>query len=153
MRFFLLLLLISGMISCGEKASDASGGMACKTLRIDLDAISEPELKISSFVDSIQFIRLETTERCMVGQISRLFFIDSMIMAIDSKAGTLLFFDNQGKYLRTFDKRGKGPGEYIRITCALYDSIRQQIVYSNGTMVDLELLNPQLTYKSGKSVW
>ncbi|WP_300828347.1 hypothetical protein [uncultured Rikenella sp.] len=28
-----------------------------------------------------------------------------------------------------------------------------QIVYSNGTMVDLELLNPKLTYKSGKSVW
>lgn len=135
MRFFLLLFsLVLGMISCGKRASDTSREMARITLRIDLDAISEPELKISNFVDSIQFIRLETTNQCIVGQISKLFFLDSIIMAVDSKAGTLLFFDNRGKYLHTFDKRGKGPGEYTRITCALYDSVRQQIVIFDGSM-------------------
>lgn len=134
MKFLILFALTIGLISCAERVSDGSAGEGWITLRIDPGAISEPELKIDSFVDSVRFVKLETTERCIIGQISRLFFIDSLLVAVDRKAGTLLFFDNRGKYLRTLDKRGRAPGEYTRITCALYDSIRQQIAIYDGPM-------------------
>lgn len=134
MRAIFLLFLIAGFVSCAKRGSDISSDASNVNLRIDLNAISEPELKISNFVDSVQFIELETTEQCIVGQISKVFFLDSIILAVDSKAGTLLFFDNQGKYLHTIDKRGKGPGEYTRITCALYDSTQQQIMVFDGMM-------------------
>lgn len=134
MKFLILFALTIGLISCAERVSDGSAGEGWITLRIDPGAISEPELKIDSFVDSVRFVKLETTERYIIGQISRLFFIDSLLVAVDSKAGTLLFFDNRGKYLRTLDKRGRAPGEYTRITCALYDSIRQQIAIYDGPM-------------------
>lgn len=145
MRTIFLLLLVTGVISCAKRGSNISSDDADVNLRIDLNAVSESELKISNFVDSVEFIRLETTERCIVGQISKLFFLDRMVLAVDSKAGKLLFFDNQGKYRHAIDKRGKGPGEYTRITCALYDSVRQQIMVFDGMMRKLIFYRPDGT--------
>lgn len=145
MRNILVFTFFLVIVSCGTRTSKPSDGNAPVTLRINLNATSEPELKISNFVDSVEFIKLETTDRCIIGQISKLFFLDSMVLAVDSKAGKLLFFDNQGKYRHAIDKRGKGPGEYTRITCALYDSVRQQIMVFDGMMRKLIFYRPDGT--------
>lgn len=118
------------LISCGKKQANVSiDETQAITIPIEFQNLTaDSKLKLSDFVDSVKWIPLELTKECIIGKISQVYFLDSLILVTDSKAGTLLFFDMNGKYRSKIDRRGKGPGEYATIRHALYDAERNRIL-------------------------
>lgn len=124
------VMLLCLLISCGKKRTGVSVDQTqAVTIPVKFQNLAaDSKLKLSDFVDSVKWIPLELTQECIIGKISQVYFLDSLILVVDTKAGTLLFFDMNGKYRNKIDRRGKGPGEYATIRHALYDFERNRIM-------------------------
>lgn len=128
MRKLFSLLLPCLLLACGEKRANVSvDETQTITVPVDFKELQDAKIQLSDFVDSVVWIPLELTPECVIGKISHVYFSDRSILVTDSKAGTLLFFDRNGKYRYKIDHRGRGTGEYAAIRHALYDSARHRI--------------------------
>ncbi|TSA37610.1 MAG: 6-bladed beta-propeller [Porphyromonadaceae bacterium] len=110
-KFISPVLMILGILlfACaGRQTQPTTAGV------IDLSGIwDKPEEILLSFIATdIEYIPLETTTDCLLGEPQNLRFtvLDNHI-AVSSKG--LRLFDRQGKYLRTIGRIGKGPQEYF----------------------------------------
>lgn len=70
-------------------------------------------VSLSTFVEKVEYIPLETTEECLLSNELQVFVGDDDIIVGDQKAQKFYRFDNKGKFLNTIGKRGEGPDEYI----------------------------------------
>ena len=76
----------------------------------------QEKLPYSSFVDTIELIPLETTEKSLIGEITRVVFDDNKYYVRSTNGmqnAKLYVFDDAGKYLKQIGEKGNGPGEYI----------------------------------------
>lgn len=71
----------------------------------------ERTLKLSDIADSIKYVKLETSEDCLIGR-AWVLATDDLIVTKVSKPAQLLVFDHSGKFLYNIGKKGQGPGEY-----------------------------------------
>ena len=72
---------------------------------------------MDNIVEKVDFVRLETTEDCIIGDISHLFFVDNKIIVADQLTSQSIFvFDINGKFLNRVSHLGNGPHEYLDIT-------------------------------------
>lgn len=70
-------------------------------------------VSLSTFVEKVEYIPLETTEECLLSNELQVFVGDNDIIVGDQKAQKFYRFDSKGKFLNTIGKRGEGPEEYI----------------------------------------
>ncbi len=73
---------------------------------------SKKELNISEVGTEIKYVQLETTENCYFSQINKI-IIDDYIY-VSAREGLFVFAEN-GKFIRSIGKKGRGPGEYNSI--------------------------------------
>jgi hypothetical protein len=74
---------------------------------------------LSEVASDIRYVKLETTEGSLIGQFPSVFYENERIYVFSTRQ-IIKVFDKDGKYLFTFDKRGRGPNEsqhtnYIRV--------------------------------------
>jgi hypothetical protein len=94
---------------------------------------------------------LETRDDNLIGEISKIFFTDSLIIVVDAdKAKSVFMFDMQGKYLSKIACAGNGPGEYVSMQnvfliqdkkqIAVYDVYQRKTLYYtySGTFISEE---------------
>jgi len=81
-----------------------------------IDVISafknEKQLKMSEIIDHIEYIKLETTPDCLIGN-GQVLKVGNSIYVKNFNPAKILVFDNQGKFQRQISRQGKGPGEYV----------------------------------------
>jgi hypothetical protein len=81
-----------------------------------IDVISafknEKPLKMSEFIDHIEYVKLETTPECLIGN-GQAIKVGNSIYVKTSNPAKIFVFDNQGKFQRQISRQGKGPGEYV----------------------------------------
>ena len=70
-------------------------------------------VKLSSVAKEIQYIFLETNEKCMIDKIAKIMLDDSLVFIFNRKQ--FFVFNEDGKFLREVGNVGRGPGEYLRI--------------------------------------
>lgn len=71
---------------------------------------------MTSVIDSIEIIRLETTEESIIGRIGSVNVLnDYLIIADDMASGDVLAFDKTGRYSHKIGSYGEGPEEYASI--------------------------------------
>lgn len=71
-------------------------------------------------VANLRAIPLETTDDCLIGQITNLFIVGDTLVVVDGdKSKQIFLFDTTGKFLSKISHFGEGPGEYGSITYAL----------------------------------
>lgn len=87
-------------------------------LRINVDKFQDPlVLTLSSFVDSIWYIKLSNEEEATIGVIDKINFFNDCIYVLDRyKTKSLKKFTKDGIYLSTIGGHGEGPGEYAEPT-------------------------------------
>ena len=84
---------------------------------------------MSEVADSIQYIPLETTPACLVGQIDLLIPLDTALVVVDKEiARSVYLFGRDGHFLRQIGQRGEGPQEYASIEDVAIDRERGQVV-------------------------
>lgn len=88
-------------------------------------------IRLDTFVDSVKFVKLETTEECLIHRIANVFVAEGKIILPDYKTHEIYIFDESGKYLSKISRRGRGPQEYIGMSAAMFNPKTQNImVYS-----------------------
>ncbi|GHT08205.1 hypothetical protein FACS189426_03270 [Bacteroidia bacterium] len=112
---FLILILFSA--ACSKHTNEQAARKGDKVIALDIE--QNDEVSIKDYFSHIEFIPLETDKRSVLGQnIKKWLIYKGNFYFLDHRQGGLIVvFDSKGKFIRTIDKKGQGPGEYS----VLYD--------------------------------
>jgi len=109
-RYYIFILIALCLFSCGGKSHQSK-----KLETISINGNIRQALSFSSFVDTIEFIPLETNEENLIGDVERIIYRNGKYYIRTTQGilnGKLSVFDKTGKYLWGLNKIGNGPGEY-----------------------------------------
>lgn len=118
-KLVLIFILISLTVSCEPekfennfKLPDSLFAKHPEFSEINISEI-EQESSFDQFASDINFVPLETTEESFYKNMDDIFINDSLI--IINTRYKVLFFNRDGKHIRTFQNKGRGPGEFQTI--------------------------------------
>ena len=101
-------------------------------INIDPDSKSPSALVLSDFIESIEYIPLETKNECIIGTIHKDNFFkisDNYILVTCSNSGRIYLFSRKGRFIAQIGDIGGGPGEYLRTTNPYFiDEENKQII-------------------------
>ncbi|GAL89705.1 6-bladed beta-propeller [Jejuia pallidilutea] len=80
------------------------------------NSFSQKPLMFSEIIDSITYVKLETSKKCIVGEIQKIINYKNRFYIHDRKTKSILWFTSKGEYLNKIRQIGKGPGEYLNIS-------------------------------------
>ena len=137
-KYFYLSLLIVTSFSC-DKDIKKRNLTADTVISIDRDKINKEVMnKASTYIETIQYIPLETNSDNIIGNITKIILSSKYIHIYDSQTNNVYQFDYKGKFVRKIGSKGSGPNEYVRISTfsvdpntediAIYCEIRQSII-------------------------
>ena len=115
MKHFVYFLFVLGIVflsSCTDSKSEADKDV----ISIPINVEEDRTLKMSDFIDSLRYIRLETNDACLIGEVSQFFPLKDKMAIVDQEyTHSIYFFDYDGSFLYKINDRGAGPEEYVSI--------------------------------------
>lgn len=104
------------MLSCSPKnQSDHQKSKPCNAYHINLqDEKSDELLSASSISDTVIYVPLETNNKSIFSYPWLIGMNDSYIVLSDKER--ILAFQRNGKFITEIGKKGKGPGEFLKIS-------------------------------------
>jgi hypothetical protein len=81
----------------------------------------QEEVAVSSFIDSIEGIKIELPAPYFFGVVYKVLFSDASIFLIDEKQDAVFRFNRNGTFLGKIGNKGEGPGEYLRLSDCFID--------------------------------
>lgn len=114
MKISFLLLSFLLIQSCNTPFSQTT---VLQSVNLKLDSSNTQEsINLSQIFSACSTVRLETTSKSLIGAISDVKFSDELIFVGDGFVTDAIFvFRNNGEFVNKISKKGKGPGEYIRL--------------------------------------
>lgn len=97
-----------------------------------------PPAKLSELVDSLSYIRLETSKDCMMGHASRYRLMNTPVGFVVYNANSRsepLVFSHEGKFISKIGRFGKGPGEFLYPYSVRFDKKDQVFLIVNHRSV------------------
>ncbi|WP_313381512.1 6-bladed beta-propeller [Proteiniphilum saccharofermentans] len=137
-KYYCLVLLIVISFSCVGDVKKRN--LTADTfISIDRDEINvEVMEKASTYVETVQYIPLETNNQNIIGNVTKIILSSNYIHIYDSQTNNVYQFDYKGKFVRKIGTTGNGPNEYVRISTfsvnpktgniAIYCEIKQSII-------------------------
>lgn len=139
-------LLLIGLISCGSTEqketdlvkSEEVVGSTFHSIKVNIEA---PKIDFTELVESVEVLRLEETDKSLLGSASNLTITDDYIVTCKDRDGDFYIFDRNGNFIKSFNPKGNGPEEVVRIwgfwveedRILVHDAGRSEIVaYSMG---------------------
>lgn len=111
------------MYSCSESTN--FNFIKAPTPNITYENAEIPTLRIFDTVcdniyrnefDSVKYVKLELTDKCIIRHISNIHIHNNQIIIVDQSTSEIHIFDEFGKYLKSINKKGNGPGEYVALS-------------------------------------
>lgn len=121
MKIVYLLILCFCCLFCFSKT-------AIVEIKFDPDNMQTSELGLSDFIESIEYIPLETKNECLIGDGMTFDFDETHIIVKFNGAESVLLFDRKGHFLNSVGRRGGGPEEYQSINNVFLDSWNNSII-------------------------
>lgn len=129
MQKYLLAVLFLALIGCsGFDENKANLNVT------SLDPDKAEEVKLSDFVNDIEYVKLSTANDFYIGEIEKILVTDTRIYVLDAYRSEGLFvFDRNGNAIFKIQNYGRGPGEFMGPYDFVLDDIENKIiVYSAG---------------------
>jgi len=102
------ILLALFLVSCVNKESEQA------TTTLTLDASQAQEVKLSSFVSNVEFLKLSSEQNSYIGEIEKIEVVGDRIYVLDARQSVALYvFDREGTLQFKIANYGQGPGEFI----------------------------------------
>jgi hypothetical protein len=85
---------------------------------------------LSDLAESIEYIPLETNDKCLIGSIYYFDISENYIIVYCPQTLNLYLFDRNGHFISQIGKHGEGPQDYLgySISCLLIDEKRNRII-------------------------
>jgi hypothetical protein len=133
-KMFALSVLLLVAVSCRTHTDQNKTFSALSSndhvIRIDIDRLEkEEQIFLSSVFSKVTLIALETSEKSMIGNISKMTVLDSILFILDKRTKQLLIFDKKGGFMTQIGRVGRGPGEYVTISDFTVDG-KNRMVYT-----------------------
>lgn len=129
--FLKATMLIAIITSCRDKNSQDS----FEYLTINATENRIEKLNSSSYIDTseINIIRLETTEKSLFGEVTKLVRTESRIFILDATdAKCILIFDTAGNFHNSIGSIGRGPGELSDLLDFSVDPDEEYIIITDN---------------------
>ncbi|MFR8835273.1 6-bladed beta-propeller [Bacteroides nordii] len=135
--FLFFVLFLMGCTESRNKYDENS----LTAIKVDWDKVID-EFDYSSMVeDSVLMIPLETHANCLIGEVTKLIYQDSIIYIADNLSKSVFVFDITGKLATKINSPGNGPGEYVNITSfavhdqdiVIFDHMMNRLFFYNAT--------------------
>mgnify|MGYP001026226905 FL=1 len=125
------ILFVLGGIFCLKKNTQTPPIQSNKAILWDCD--SNDKILLSEMADTFSLLPLETIDRSLMGEISKLVFSGDSFYVLDRNYMSAIFsFNTQtGKFIEKIGVIGNGPGEYNRIYDFSIDE-KNQVIYVLG---------------------
>lgn len=81
----------------------------------------EISIKATDFSSDMKIIKLENSDSCLLANIRKIEFEDSLIFILDDVFKGIYIFSLDGELIKKFSKEGRGPGEYLSIDDFIID--------------------------------
>ena len=107
-----LVAILCCMAACTHQPAAQDDG-PMKTIRIT-DSDLTKESRMHDIIRSIELIPLETSNSCLVSMVRDPLFTAERIYI--KSGGGILVFDRKGRFVRRFNRRGRGPQEYTTLS-------------------------------------
>lgn len=122
MKRILLIVLI--FASC-KKEKNYSEVANREPKQINISESSNKE-KLEDYIYDFRVVKLKTDVKLI--NIDKVKYFNNNYYVLDKKTSNLLVFDKEGDYIKKIGERGKGPGEYKKITDFEIDEKREEIL-------------------------
>jgi hypothetical protein len=128
------------VVSCGQqnvRDDEAYRRFEETRIRVDKNAI-EVELpdkvgiSFDSIISRVSYVKLQTGPDCLIGQIYDIKKDSDILFIRDVRAKKLLLFSTEGKYIRTINHLGRGPGEYLGLSDYKLDTSNDLVYILDG---------------------
>ncbi len=117
---FLFCLLV---FSC----TNSKNSRADYTISV-VENLKDP-ISLNSLFTEVEYVVLETTEESIFGNIDKLIYSEGQYYIMDGSRTKLIYvFSEEGQFLRTIGKIGKGPGEYSQIADFTIDEESNKVI-------------------------
>jgi len=119
---FILAFLLT--VSCSNKKNVTH---SIEKIDLTFGLKNDEKVNLSTITDDIEYVKLETNDKCLVGNITRSMLKDSLIILKDN-FDRLFIFNKKGKFIFKLNRIGQGPQEYLAIT--FFDiSLKNKLIY------------------------
>lgn len=115
-----LIIVCFCLLSCADKMDNQN--------RIVVDLKSRTQPSFFDLFSDCDLIPLETTEKSLIKDISKLICYDNKYFILDRPLSKIIVFDSNGNYLFSIDDKGAGPNEYANISDFDIDKQNDQII-------------------------
>lgn len=106
------LVILIPLLSCCKLRKDEESTCPFQFVEIDVTKMGDCD-SWNRVIKDIDFVRLETTDSCIIDNIRAIALSHDRIALVSQKNRTFIF-DNNGKLIRNISNRGKGAFELIR---------------------------------------
>lgn len=126
MKRIVYILLFGVLFAC----NNATSFQPMISENIDCSVIEDENFHLSSIASIQTIVPLETNDSCLIGRIDKIEFLNNEVYVLDREYGIrLLVFDrNDGHFIFSIGKMGRGPGEYMSI-CDFSIDKRNNLIY------------------------
>lgn len=112
MKKIIFCLAILTMAGCQTKKTEKKSDNHCV---IDVYPQKNEALLLSDFVDSVDFIKLETKNNEIISNITKLQLFNNNIYILDRDRNSFFLFNKDGSFIEKVQNIGRGPGEYLQL--------------------------------------
>jgi len=107
---FLLLLLFS----CDTKHTTADADNSLFTVKVENESADRGEF--GKLFRLARYVVLETTQQSLINRMDKVQFDGGRIYILSTLQNSVFIFDDSGKFIKTFNRYGRAPGEYLSIS-------------------------------------
>jgi len=111
-NIFKLVFLVLILVGCINNA-DNSNNDSLKEIQLNLSG-RIPDIELSNLIKESFFIKLQTTNYAIIGNIDKIYLCNDTLFLSDGKS--IYIFNSQGEFLNKITRSGKGPFEYLYIS-------------------------------------
>lgn len=130
-RFILSLLFCILLVSCNSKIKIETSLIPDNSIQVIKPNIDYAQCDISSILDTVRFVKLELTEKSIIGDINKVVVFEDRIYVLDKQTYSLLIFNMDGEFVFRISRIGHGPGEYVQLDFFDIDFENRQIVLTD----------------------
>ncbi|MBP7223528.1 MAG: 6-bladed beta-propeller [Sedimentibacter sp.] len=128
--FAIILIILLTILSCKESHKVVIPIQGIETIDIIGSYESKGEVKLSSIADSVEYIKLESSDKCMVSNPYLVAARDSILILIEYQK-ILVFNRVTGAFKYEISTFGRGPSEYRSTQTNGYDELNNLVYVSS----------------------